>query len=158
MKQWYVIQTKPKKEGTVARQFNRAHYEYFFPQIRGMIKEKPLFPSYLFVRSDFKDPQVHRNVHFTRGVRGILGCSEGPIPVPDLLVETLKERTRNGSLIEQDLLFKEGDLVRVKRGILKDLAGIIEKNMPVQGRIRVLFRWLNSRMQAVFKYTELEKA
>lgn len=157
MNQWYVIQTKPKKEESVTRQLAYARYECFFPRMKGLLKEKPLFPSYLFVRTDFRDSQSHRNVHFTRGVQRILGGLDGPIAVPDPIIEILKERTRDGSLIEQELLFKAGDLVRVKRGILKDLAGMIEKNISAQGRIRVLFKWLNSRMRAVFKYTEVTK-
>ncbi|MBI4365222.1 MAG: hypothetical protein HY543_00210 [Deltaproteobacteria bacterium] len=154
---WYIIQTKPKKEGVVCEQLGRASYELFFPKMRALDRVKPLFPSYLFIRTDFSDPTLHRLVRFTRGVTRILGGAS-PKPVPDDLVDTLRTRTRDGALIEQTLLFKEGDQVRVRRGILKDLAGIIEKNMPEAGRVRVLFKWLRSCMRAVVTYTDLERA
>ena len=97
-------------------------------------------------------------MRFTRGVHKILGDGEGPQPISDLIVDTLRERTRDGMLIEQELLFKEGESVIVKRGILKDLLGIIEKNISDSGRVKVLFKWMNSSMRAVLRYVDLEKA
>lgn len=158
MTAWYVIQTKPKKEGDVQCQLTRANYMTFLPKMKGCSSVKPLFPSYLFVLVDFEEPQHHRLIRFTRGVRQILGNHEGPQPISEIIVETLREKTLNGSLIEQSLFLKDGDEVRVKRGILKDLDGIIERNIPAQGRVKVLFKWMNGTMRAVLKYTDLEKA
>lgn len=124
----------------------------------GHVLLKPLFPSYVFVNTDLQDPQRNRLVRFTRGVSRILGDEEGPRPVSEGIIETLRERTRDGFLIEQELLYKEGDEVRVKKGILMDLIGIIEKNIPDSGRVKILFKWLNGPMRAVLKCSELEKA
>lgn len=158
MNRWYVIKTKPKKETDVLNQLKRASYELFFPRMKGLTAPKPLFPSYLFIRTNFEDSSAFRMVSFTRGVNKILGGAEGPQSISDLIIETLKEKTRDGSLIEQELLFKEGDAVSIKRGLLKDLIGIIEKNMSESGRVRVLFKWLQGNMRAVLKYTDLAKA
>lgn len=158
VKQWYVVKTKPKKEKHVVHQLRRAGYHLFFPQMRGAVESKPLFPAYLFIHADLADPYHHRMVQFTRGVNYILGDLEGPQPIKEILVEALQEKTRNGLLIEQELLFKAGETVRVKKGILKDLKGIIERNESEQGRIRVLFKWLSSNMRALLKYTDLEHA
>ncbi len=154
---WYVIKTKPQKESHVRRQLARAQFEVFLPLMRTIASVKPLFPTYLFIFADLANPQTHRLVRFTRGVSRVLSGPEGPQTVPDDLIQTLISQTRDGSLIEQDLLFKEGDVVTVKRGILKDLQGIIEQNLSEKGRIRVLFKWLNSTMRAVLKYTDLER-
>ena len=70
----------------------------------------------------------------------------------------MRRQTENGSLIEQNLLYREGESVRVKKGILKDLIGIIEENMSDEGRVKILFKWLNNTMRACVKYTQLEKA
>lgn len=157
-KSWYVVQTKPKKETAVFSQLLRANYEIFLPKMQGVASPKPLFPSYVFLHADFENSQTHRQVQFTRGVRRVLGDAEGPRAIPDHIVETIRERTRDGSLIELDLLFRQGDAVRVKKGILQDLVGIIEQNLSDEKRVRVLFRWLNGTMRAVLKYTHLEKA
>lgn len=162
MQRWYVIKTKPKKEDAVMAQLHRASVEVFLPKMKTLASSpcllKPLFPSYFFIHTDFDDPSIHRMVRFTRGVSRILGDESGPQPIPSIIVETLREQSRNGSLIEQDLLFRPGDEVTVKRGILKDLQGIIEKNIPESGRVKVLFKWINGSMRAVLRYTELKKA
>lgn len=157
MNQWYVVKTKPKKEEEVGKRLQRVSSDVFLPKIRTLTSPKPLFPSYLFVQGDFDNPGLHRMIKFTRGIHQILGDCEGPQPISEGIIRTLRERTRDGSLIEQELLFKEGDLVRIKKGILKELAGIIEKNVPSSGRVKVLFRWLSGTARAVVKYTEIEK-
>lgn len=158
MNHWYVIKTKPKKEETVVAQLQRASFEVFLPKMRAASYFKPLFPSYFFIYTSLEDPRTHRLIRFTRGVSKILGDMGGPQPISDLIIETLQERTKDSSLIEQELLFKEGEEITVKRGILKDLSGIIEKNISDSGRVKVLFKWLNGSMRAVLKYTDLEKA
>lgn len=164
---WYVIKTKPKKEESVSQRLQRASFEVFLPKLKFISHQKmatvnyllkPLFPSYLFIRANFKNPSIKRLVHFTRGVSRILGDKEGPQPVSKDIVELLQERTRDGSLIEQELLYKEGAIVRVKKGLLKDLVGIIEKNITDAGRVKILFKWLNGNMRAILRYSELEKA
>lgn len=179
MNAWYVVKTKPKKEKDVENHLKAVTFEVFLPMMKaiGMRREargkrfphipfplasspcdlKPLFPSYLFVRTDFDDPHIHRLIRFTRGVSKILGDTSGPVPLDNLIIETLMAHTRDGSLIEQRLLFKEGDEVRVKTGILKDLIGIVEKNMSETGRIRILFKWLSGNMKAILRYRLLEK-
>lgn len=162
MNHWYVIKTKPKKEDAVASQLHQASFEVFVPKIKSFRKEtigtKPLFPSYLFIQTNFGDPSNYRLVKFTRGVSKILGDQDGPLPIETTIVKILREKTLDGSLLEQDLLFKEGSEVTVKKGILKDLRGIVERNLSDSGRVKILFKWMNGTMRAILKYTELEKA
>ncbi len=165
---WYVVKTKPKKETSVKAVLEQASYEVFLPQIKALpvrasehstpTSLKPLFPSYIFVCSDLTDEHHHRMVRYARGVSHILGDVDGPQPIADEIIRTLRERTKDGSLIEQELLFKEGDTVAVKKGILKDLIGMIEKNMPESGRVKILFKWMNQTLRAVVKYTDVQKA
>lgn len=155
---WYVVKTKPKKEDIVAGLLAKASYEVFSPKMRRLFAAVPLFPSYLFVRTNLTDAQHRRMIHFTRGVSKILGDEEGPLSISDEVITTLQQKTRDGSLIEQSLLFHEGEMVRIKKGVLKDLTGIINKNISATGRVEVLFRWLNNSVRARVKYTDLEKA
>lgn len=158
MMYWYVLQTKPKKEETVQLQLQKAKYEAFFPRMKTLFTTKPLFPSYLFIRTDFDIPNHYQLVRYTRGVSRILGDFGGPRPIADTIVETLMSHTRDGSLLEQELLFNVGDSVKVKRGILRDLIGMVEKNMSDAGRVKILFKWVRKSMHAVLKYTDLERA
>lgn len=158
MKQWYVIKTKPKQEKAVQSHLAGADYEVFLPQIEGIHVPQPLFPAYLFVAGDLRDPRHHRLVRFTRGVSTVLGDASGPIPIAGEIIAALKEQTRDGSLIAGELLFKEGESVRVRRGVLKDLVGIIKRHLPGQQRVELLFSWWTTSMQAKIKYSDLEKA
>ncbi len=157
MEQWYVIRTKVKKEESVVKQLMRVNYDVFLPKIKGFKSHKPLFPSYVFVKTDLESTVHHRLIRYTRGVSHILGSGDKPKPISSIIIETLKERTNNELLSEQTLFFKIGDLVTVKRGILKDLQGVVENNIGTNGRIKILFKWLSGDMRAFLKYTELER-
>ena len=155
---WYVIKTRPKKEKVALSHLKVAGYELFLPQIEGVAKPKPLFPSYLFVYADLRKDNQHRFVRYARGVGHILGDDQGPRPIDSVIVETLRGQTGDGSLIEQKFLLKQGDIIRVRRGILKDLVGIIERHLPDQKRIQVLFKWWSTSLRAKLKCTDLERA
>lgn len=158
MHNWYVIKTKPKQEKTVVNRLSQAGYELFLPEIEGVNVRKPLFPSYLFIQANLRAATDHRFVRYTRGVSIVLGDENGPCPIAAEIIETLRDKTKDGCLIEQELLFKEGENVVVRRGILRDLMGMIECHLPDQKRVQVLFKWWNTSMRAKLKYMDLEKA
>lgn len=157
MMQWYVVQTKPKKEKDVEQQLKRAQFEAFHPMLKGWNQLKPLFPSYLFVKADLANSQTHRLVRFTRNVNRILGAQEQPVPVPGGLVEALMERSTIDGFVEQEMILKEGDSIRVKSGMLKDLIGMVERNISTAGRIKVLFKWLSGSFRAIVPYRDIER-
>ncbi|MBI2067888.1 MAG: hypothetical protein HYT77_07750 [Deltaproteobacteria bacterium] len=160
MNQWYVVQTKPRHEEIVKGQLVQAGYQIFLPKMKAFSTNqsyfKPLFPSYLFVCSDFENNYLRRMVHFTRGVLRIIGDGERPAPVHSSVMETLINSVNSGQVVEQELLLRQGDSVRVKSGVLKDLIGIIEKNVSTSGRVGVLFRWFSGKMRAHLHYRQVE--
>jgi transcription antitermination factor NusG len=96
-------------------------------------------------------------IRYTRGVNRILGNAEGPQPISEIIIQTLMERTNSDGLLEQELLYRKGDEIIVKRGILKDLVGIVEKNLSDEGRVKILFKWLQGTFRAEVPYHDLEK-
>jgi transcription antitermination factor NusG len=157
MDHWYVIKTKPKKEKSVVSQLSQADFELFFPVMKGISGVKALFPSYLFVQTNFENYANHRLIRYTRGVHSILGDDAGPVSVESQIIETIKSRTRDGLLIERDLLYQKGSKVRVRRGVLKDLEGIVEKHCSGEERVQVLFKWLSGTMRAKLHCAHLER-
>ncbi len=158
MARWYVIKTKPKQEKAVKAQLSDAGYDVFLPLIEGINTARPLFPSYLFICSDFEEAAPYRLVRYTRGVSVILGDSQGPRSIDSSIIAELKQMTSDGSLIEQSRLFSEGESVRVRRGILKDMIGIIERHLPGQKRVQILFKWWSTSMRAKLSSSDVEKA
>ena len=110
--------------------------DYYFRNGRMIQTIKPLFPNYLFAKLDL-DPQ-YTKVKWTRGVSRILGNREGPVPISEKVVQTIRERVGKDSLIELEEQIKEGDLVQVSSGPLKDLVGVFQKRMSGKDRVKIL--------------------
>lgn len=156
MKSWYVIQTKPNKERAVAGQLRLAGYETFFPVLRNCLTTKALFPSYVFVSLKTGNTNDYRFVRFTRGVTRILGTNlDGPVPVPEKVVALLRQRADAKGIIVQELFKRAGEAVRVQRGLLKDLVGVLEKPIDTAGRLHMLFKICNQSVRAVMSVRDV---
>ena len=161
---WYVIQTKPLEEDLVRRRLERAAFTVFHPRIRTAVRGakqahmrlKSLFPSYLFALLDLTDANVFRLIKYTRGVRKIVGSNQ-PVPIPEIVIETIRARTGEGDVIEQQMVFKQGERVRIKSGWMKDLVGILEKPVSAAGRVKVLFDIVNKCVRAELSSADIEK-
>src|SRR3990172_2745249 len=131
MKNWYVIQTKPKKEEEAESYLSTKGVEIFNPlmetfAIRNgrMNKElKPLFPGYMFGRFDLE--QDYSLVKWGRGVKKVLGLGGNyPTPISEEVVEIIKKKTDSYGVVRKSYHFEANDKVRIKSGPLKDLLGI----------------------------------
>ena len=99
MSDWYVLQTKPRKEDYVAGQLSGQDAEIFLPRVVESVRVAgswqqrvaPMFPSYLFVRIDVE--QRGKKVRYTPGVKDFLRCEGAPEPVSPDIVSTLQDRT-----------------------------------------------------------------
>lgn len=159
---WYVVQTKPQEEDLVRQRLQNADFEVFLPRIkvavrgsRGATRIRALFPAYLFMRCDFNDSNVVHMIKYTRGVRKILG-GDSPVPLPDVVIETIKERLGEGDVVAQQMVFQKGDKVRIKNGWMEDLVGVLEKPVSAQGRVRVLLNIVNKAVRAELSSAEIE--
>ena len=141
---WYVIRTKAGDENRAERNLLNQEIETFLPLFKNhyyrngkMIESiKPLFPGYLFAKLDLA---LHfTKVRWTRGVSRILGNREGPVPISEQIVLTIRGRVGKDSLIELKDEIKEGDLVQVTSGPLKDLIGVFQKKMSGKDRVKIL--------------------
>ena len=155
---WYVLQTKPQKEAVVCAQLCRQPemFEVFFPKIRNRSGVRPLFPSYLFVRTLMDELKNYRLLKYTRGVLRVMGSrEEGPLPVADEVIATIRSRMGNDGLVDQSTVYQMGQMVCIRRGPLKDLIGILEKPVSDEGRVQVLFKLLKYPIRAVVNYEDL---
>ncbi|MBI4224451.1 MAG: hypothetical protein HY609_05910 [Deltaproteobacteria bacterium] len=157
-RKWYVIQSKPQKERLVCAQLRSAPIEVdvFFPRLRNHTGVRPLFPSYLFVNMAMNNVANYKFIKYTRGVLRLVGTREGPIPVLPDVVETIQSRMGPHDMLDQRYVMPMGRAVRVRKGPLKDLIGILEKPVSEEGRVQILFRLLRYPLRAVLKFEELE--
>lgn len=91
---------------------------------RKKLVEVPVFPGYLFAR--FVDSSKLRlAVRQTEGVVSILGQGDEIESVPDAEIDALQRMLRGSSHCLAHPLLREGSWVRVKRGALKNLEGLL---------------------------------
>ncbi len=163
MENWYVIQTKPKKEEEATSYLSKKGVEIFSPLIEtfasrnGRIDKelKSLFPGYIFGRFDLD--QSYPLVRWARGVKKILGYGECPASISEEVVETIKERTDAQGIVRMGHHFEPNDLIRIKTGPLKDLLGIFERWVSESERVRVLLSLIGYQPSLEIHYSMIEK-
>jgi transcription antitermination factor NusG len=141
---WYVIQTKPNKEGDTSAYLRDKGLEILSPLMENVSVKgskmtrglRPLFPSYIFARFDIDSS--YALVRWARGAKKVLSFGGYPVPVSESAVELIKARTDTSGVVRKCHSFTANDVIRIKTGPLRDLLGIFEKWMPDHERVRVL--------------------
>lgn len=131
-KKWFAIYVKSRNEKKVFKQLDDMGIESFLPLITRLKQwsdrkkkvEEPLFRSYIFIRHDLKDRKEYYNILNISGVVCFVSIEKKPIAIPENQIIAIKEYLNDTEL--QDFNyddFKEGELVRIKSGQMKDLIG-----------------------------------
>lgn len=157
MKNWFVINTKPKKENSVERIFQEAGFQIYNPKLRRENRILPFFPGYAFLYFDF--PDEFRLVRFTRGVKRVIGNESGPIPIPERAVQEIRAREIDG-FIELEKFGRTpgvGDDIEVMEGPLKGLQGVFQKELPQKERVLILLNFVSYQGRLVIERKKLRK-
>ena len=130
---WYAIYVKSRHEFHVFERLSSANIDAFLPTMERLSKWKdrkkmvsfPLFPGYLFVHIN-KSYNNILTVLKTNGVVRFLGISpREPEPIPEEQIISLKRVVESKELLDPYPYLKEGQRVRIKRGSLAGLEGIL---------------------------------
>jgi len=157
MKNWYVLNTKPKKEFHVEKIFTEAGFRIYNPKYKHDERIKPFFSGYEFIYFDF--PEQYQLVRYTRGVKKVVGTQQGPTPIPEEVLTTLKNR-EVGGLIELLKYGEEpelGDEIEVMEGPLKGLKGIFQRELSDADRVLILLNYVSYQGQLVIERKKLKK-
>jgi transcriptional antiterminator RfaH len=152
---WYLVFTKPNEEAKVERQFTDAKIEHLYPKIRTrrlrmrklISVTEPLFPRYMFIRIDLEEK--FRLIKYTRGVAGFVDFGYGPVPVDENIVRGIKEREKNGYIQanNNNRRYRKNDLLRIKKGILKDIDVIFDGYLSGEERVSLLINNVSSNIK-----------
>ena len=120
---WYVLHTKSRFENVVHEGLYKKSIEVFLPKIKVRSKRRdrklmiqvPLFPGYVFVRTNLH-PDNHLNIVKTAGAVRLIGSRQGPVPVPEETIESLRIMVASESPITTGYNLKKGDRVLVVGG------------------------------------------
>jgi transcription antitermination factor NusG len=128
--QWWAIYTRHQHEKVVTEMLSAKGFEVFLPlydsirrwKDRQKLLSLPLFPGYVFVRGGLRQ---RLQVVSTPGVHTILSHGERVAIIPENEIEAIR-RTIEGRLrVEPHPFLQCGDRVRVSRGALQDVEGIL---------------------------------
>ncbi len=134
------FQVRYEKE--VYSRFQKKSIECFLPLLEKWSKRKdrrkkihtPLFPGYVFVNTVL-DNYTNVEILRTQGVVWILRNSEGPLPIPDYQIESLRTILDNQMIIKPHPYLKEGEMVKVVNGPLAGCVGILLKKNSKKGKL-----------------------
>ena len=157
MENWYVINTKPKKEFHVEKLFTEGGIKIYNPKYLYENKIKPFLSGYEFIYFDF--PAQYQLVKYTRGVKRVVGNRELPTPILEEVILEIKSREVNG-LIEIDKYGEEpevGDEIEVMEGPLKGLRGIFKKQLTAKERVLILLNYVTYQGKLIIEKEKLKK-
>ncbi len=143
--QWFALLTRSNFEQTVYTKVCQKKIDAYLPKMRRPSKRKdrklmvelPLFPGYIFVKSTLASADQLQILKTTGAVR-LLGNTQGPVPVPESQIASLKLLTSAG----QDLItgtivqLEKGDPVMILEGPMAGLKGEFYRYKG-QGRVIV---------------------
>jgi len=163
MENWYVIQTKPKKEEEATSYLSTKGVEIFSPLLESFTTRnariteelKPLFPGYIFGKFDLG--QNYPLVRWARGVKCVLGFGGYPTPISGEVIEIIKQRTDERGIVKKIRHFEPNDVVRVTSGPLKDLLGVFERWVSDSERVRILLNLIGYQPSIELHYSMIEK-
>jgi transcription antitermination factor NusG len=136
MPNWYVAYTSANHEKRVSQQLLERSVEYFLPlyasvrhwKDRRIKLQLPLFPGYVFVKLD---PRDRLRILQVPGVARLVGFNGRPYPLPEGEIESLRAGVMNSLRIEPHPYLSAGCRVRIKRGPLAGVEGILVRKKNV---------------------------
>jgi transcription antitermination factor NusG len=129
---WWALYTRHQHEKTVADMLANKGFDVFLPVYESMRRWKdrqkllslPLFPCYVFVRGGLNRKL---QVVSTPGVHMILSRGEQIAVVPELEILAIRAAVEGHYRVEPHPFLKCGDQVRVVRGSLEGVHGILTR-------------------------------
>jgi transcription elongation factor/antiterminator RfaH len=139
---WYAIHTKSRFENVVSDGLMKKSIEVFLPKVlvqsrrrdRKLMIRMPLFPGYLFVKTDL-NPHEQLDILKTVGVVRFIGSKQGPISVPSEDVASLKIMVNSDNPVTTGSRLKKGDRVMVVHG---PFVGVVGTFVRYRGKDRVI--------------------
>jgi transcriptional antiterminator NusG len=141
-KEWYVLHTRSRFENVVYERLLKKSFEVFLPRMqvksrrrdRRLMIRVPVFPGYLFVKTDTA-PREHIEIVKTIGAVRLVGTKAGPVPVPGETIDSLKILVAADAPIKTGNRLVKGDQVMVVHGIF---AGAVGTFVRYRGAGRVI--------------------
>src|SRR5690349_15154856 len=129
-RKWFALSVAVRHEKMVSQMLNNKGFETFLPlyvrqhQYARRVRrfELPLFPGYLFCRTELA---TRLPILTTPGVLQMVGAGRFPIPVEDTEVSVLQKAAGAGFTMAPYPFWREGQIGRITAGPLAGVEGIV---------------------------------
>jgi transcriptional antiterminator RfaH len=157
VKNWYLIQTKPRQEEVASQNLINQNFEIHYPKTQIKSKTVALFPRYIFILLDDKN-QNWSPIRYTKGVANFVRFGIKFAKVPDEIIMTIKlqEDDTVEKLIDLSK-FHQGDAIQIQEGALKGQQAIFS-HYDGQMRAIILLKILHQEQQLTLKESEINYA
>ena len=158
---WYLLQSRPNQVERAEENLVRQGYTTFLPRYsvhrvrrgRRTQVETALFPNYLFIRlSRWSDNWYP--LRSTRGVSRLVTFGADPLPVPDSLIEAIRERIEQGQV---EPAFKPGERVELIDGPFCGLEAIFAAQHDEE-RVVLLIEMLHRQLRVTTPIGSIRKS
>ncbi len=154
--EWYVVQSKPRREHAVAHGLASHRVEAYYPALRvrrvnpRARKVMPLFPGYLFLRFDTEVTPLSA-FNYMPDTRGLVLLEGKPARVLEQVIEAIRQRVgallaEGGGVFDP---YRPGDRVRVLAGPFRDYEGVFDMRLRGTDRVRILLEMAGQRSAMV---------
>jgi transcription elongation factor/antiterminator RfaH len=150
-KKWYAIYTRPRWEKKVAHLLEEKKIEHYLP-LQKILKQwsdrrkwvrEPLFRSYVFVHIE---PEGYMTVLQTTGVVRFVTFEKKAVAIPPVQIEAIRTFINTGEeMISEEVNMEVGDKVRIKRGPLIGLEGILV-SISRKKRVRIMIEGIQQSL------------
>jgi len=159
---WYALYAKHHHEKKVADLLGRKGVEVFLPLHTALHRWKdrkkavamPLFPGYLFLRSDLRNKI---EILSTAGVFFLVENGGRACPVPDHEIEAVRAVVESEARFEPHPYLDAGENVRIKNGPLAGIRGLYLKSRN-QHRVVISVELLRKSVSVEVDIANVEKA
>lgn len=133
---WYALYTRHQHEKTVDQVLTNKGFNTFLPlyatshnwKDRTKSLSLPLFPCYVFLKGGI---ERRLQILTTPGVYGLVSSAGQPAAIPEVEIEAIRRVVESGARVEAHPYLKCGNWVRVKRGPLTGIEGILVRKKNI---------------------------
>jgi transcription antitermination factor NusG len=163
---WHVLRTRSNCEQRVYDHVAAKGYEVFLPRVgawsmRGRhrhLVQVPMFPGYLFLHHHM-DKSSYIEVRMSIGLVSILGERWDRLEVvPDSEIAAIQQALRSSLPVFPHPYIREGQRVRITRGPLVDVEGIVVRGNPNKGLLVISINMLRRSVAVELDCTSLAAA
>jgi len=163
---WYALYTRSHCEQLVYEQLAAKGLHLFLPKMqvwsqRAGVRHRiavPMFPGYLFLQS-LVDSATYLEVRQARGLVRILGQGWDRLAVvPEEEIQAIYAVLRSRLPIQPHPYLREGQRVRVRRGLLSGVEGILVGGKANKGRVVLSVKLLQQSVAVEVDCSDVEQA